>query len=73
MSMNPAPSENGQRACPRCGDAFTCDLSAGSEKCWCFDRPRVITAKNSTREGCLCPTCLNKLIDSISHQQEASV
>ncbi len=75
MSINAAPSQNGQQACPRCGQGFTCGLAANLERCWCFDLPHVIPVESASREGCLCPTCLNNLIDSLTKPQsdEASV
>ncbi|MBZ0288130.1 MAG: cysteine-rich CWC family protein, partial [Anaerolineae bacterium] len=44
---------------------FTCGLSAHQEKCWCFDRPHVIEMTDASREGCLCPACLDKQIAAI--------
>jgi hypothetical protein len=45
-----------QRAlnCPRCGTAFTCDLSG---HCWCMDEPAKLPMP-AEGEDCLCQTCL---------------
>lgn len=74
MSKNVSPSPNGQRACPHCGQAFTCGLSSRLERCWCFDYPHVISMADASREGCVCPACLTKMIDRLTNQQnEANV
>jgi hypothetical protein len=45
-----------QRAltCPRCGTAFTCDLSG---RCWCMDETATLPMP-SEGEDCLCQACL---------------
>jgi hypothetical protein len=72
---NPFPAApNGARTCPRCGQSFSCDLSAHQEKCWCFDFPHLISMKDASREGCVCPTCLGKQIEAIQAKStEANV
>lgn len=74
MSKSASPSQHGQRACPGCGTAFTCGLAAGLERCWCFNLPHVIPVADASHEGCLCPACLQKVIDRVlKDQQEAGV
>jgi hypothetical protein len=69
-----AVTPNGTRTCPRCNQTFTCGLSAHLEKCWCFDRPHVIDMKDASREGCVCPACLDKQIAAIqARDKEANV
>ncbi|MEL6404896.1 MAG: cysteine-rich CWC family protein [Chloroflexota bacterium] len=51
--------------CPRCKAHFSCGVSAGDEKCWCFYFPRVMPLPppdTSTECGCLCPDCLENQI-----------
>lgn len=45
-----------QRAlnCPRCGTAFTCDLSG---HCWCMDETAKLPMP-AEGEDCLCQVCL---------------
>jgi hypothetical protein len=72
MSKNGSAYQSGARACPRCGQNFTCGLAAVDDHCWCFDLPHVISPKDASREGCLCPNCLGKLIDTIQKRDQAS-
>jgi hypothetical protein len=65
---NPLPHLS-QRICPRCSAKFTCGLAAMEAACWCFEMPNVITASITSRQGCLCPNCLQKLIESIQAKQ----
>lgn len=65
---------SGERACPRCGQTFTCGLAAHQEKCWCFELPHIISMKDASREGCICPSCLQKQIDEIqAREKQANV
>ena len=76
MSKIPSPPPNGERACHRCGQKFTCGLAAAHERCWCFDYPHVIPVKDANREGCLCPACLQIEINrqlNLRKQNEAGV
>jgi hypothetical protein len=41
-------------ACPRCGTAFTCDLSG---RCWCAVEAARLPMP-AEGEDCLCPACL---------------
>lgn len=61
---------SGEHLCPRCGAAFTCGLRAKQDGCWCFNFPHIIPLEEATREGCLCPDCLGKLIESIQARQQ---
>ncbi|MGL5166022.1 MAG: cysteine-rich CWC family protein [Afipia sp.] len=58
-STNPAT----QRAlnCPRCGTAFTCDLSG---HCWCMDEAAKLPMPVEG-EDCLCQACLRAVASSI--------
>jgi hypothetical protein len=49
--------------CPQCGAAMRCGAVSGDATCWCFDLPRVI-AVPTPQASCLCPACLQQLIDS---------
>ena len=43
------------------------NMPAGDASCWCFSMPRVVPVPASDRgetTGCLCPACLQQLIDS---------
>ncbi|MCB9456084.1 MAG: cysteine-rich CWC family protein [Anaerolineaceae bacterium] len=52
--------------CPRCGAQFTCGLALGEARCWCFDLPaQVHLSKKGMKEGCLCPKCLQAVLDEI--------
>ena len=74
MSNSTSSAPNGARTCPRCGQPFGCDLSAHQEKCWCFEYPHVISMKDASHEGCVCPACLAKQIEEIQAQgKEANV
>jgi hypothetical protein len=76
VSKIPSPPLNGDNACPRCGQKFTCGLAAAQERCWCFDLPHVIPMTDANREGCLCPACLKAEIDrqlTLRKQNEAGV
>ena len=50
-----APSRH--MACPRCGAAFDCALSAD---CWCSAEPYRLPLSGAACEDCLCPTCLRQ-------------
>lgn len=47
--------------CIKCGGEFTCDIEAGKDKCWCFDKPHVMKP-DPTLKGCYCPKCLDEKI-----------
>ncbi|MBB5054521.1 hypothetical protein HNQ36_004523 [Afipia massiliensis] len=53
---SPSSAAAAQRAlnCPRCGTAFTCDLSG---HCWCMDETAKLPMP-AEGEDCLCPACL---------------
>jgi hypothetical protein len=54
---HPSPASTTQPralACPRCGTAFTCDLSG---RCWCADEAARLPMPTEG-EDCLCPNCL---------------
>lgn len=52
--------------CPRCGAQFTCGLALGEARCWCFDLPvKVPLSKKGAKEGCLCPNCMQTIVDEI--------
>ncbi|WP_458757912.1 cysteine-rich CWC family protein [Afipia sp. TerB] len=54
---HPSPDHTAQPralACPRCGAAFTCDLSG---HCWCMDEAARLPMP-AEGEDCLCPSCL---------------
>lgn len=51
----------GARTCSQCGAGFTCGLAAGAERCWCFDLPVVLPAREGA--ACLCPKCLQAVLD----------
>jgi hypothetical protein len=44
-------------------------MVAGDSKCWCFAMPHVIPVPSGSGQdaapqaGCLCPACLQKLIE----------
>ena len=69
MSDEQTQAEN-QHKCPRCGTPFTCGLQAEHASCWCFAFPHIITAENTTRQGCLCPKCLGELIEKIKLEEK---
>lgn len=52
----PPANPAAQRAlsCPRCGTAFTCDLSG---HCWCMDETAKLPMP-AEGEDCLCQACL---------------
>lgn len=50
-------------ACPRCGSAFTCGMTAGQAVCWCAKLPAILPPE--PRLGrCFCPDCLRLLARS---------
>jgi len=50
--------------CKKCKNQFECSAADSSKKCWCFDKPNVISLKNEdAEESCLCPNCLDKKIE----------
>jgi len=57
----PSRRSDGRRTCPRCGAAFTCDLLAGKQTCWCTSFPPLMPLDDQAKE-CLCPDCLKKAI-----------
>lgn len=69
MTEDNTQSNQGECTCPQCGTKFTCGLAAMQATCWCFEKPKVITAAKASRQGCLCPDCLQKLIESIQTKQ----
>ncbi|MBZ0275868.1 MAG: cysteine-rich CWC family protein [Anaerolineae bacterium] len=57
--------------CPRCGSQFTCGLANGESHCWCFDLPhKVPLPKAQAQKGCLCPNCLQQVMDEIAAQEK---
>ncbi|MES2509701.1 MAG: cysteine-rich CWC family protein [Pseudomonadota bacterium] len=56
--------------CPSCGTGLRCGMVAGDSQCWCFALPHVIPVPSDNKQdlaasaGCLCPACLQRLIDS---------
>ncbi|WP_420070641.1 cysteine-rich CWC family protein [Vibrio gazogenes] len=42
-------------ACPQCGEATHCGISAGESDCWCF---HVSTREKTGAAHCLCRRCL---------------
>ncbi|MES2281602.1 MAG: cysteine-rich CWC family protein [Pseudomonadota bacterium] len=72
MTAPGAPQDAGLQdtsTCPRCGAGLRCGMVANDSKCWCFEMPHVIpvppTSGNdgALQAGCLCPACLQKLIE----------
>lgn len=65
MTTNAAPeAAPGVSRCERCGATFECGVLAGSDKCWCFDLPKLgpLPAEFSR---CLCPDCLKTFIRKV--------
>ncbi|MGL4560435.1 MAG: cysteine-rich CWC family protein [Afipia sp.] len=64
MVTKSSASPAAQRAlnCPRCGTAFTCDLSG---HCWCMDETAKLPMP-AAGEDCLCPACLRAAAKSNS-------
>ncbi|MES2945641.1 MAG: cysteine-rich CWC family protein [Pseudomonadota bacterium] len=75
----PVPSDVARSAagdssvCPGCGGGLRCGMVAGDSECWCYSMPHVIpvpvaanasTSSSAAKTSCLCPTCLQLLIDS---------
>ncbi|MEW5797953.1 MAG: cysteine-rich CWC family protein [Bacteroidota bacterium] len=56
--------------CPQCGKEFACGAKAGSETCWCFSLPRVVSPHEGTK--CLCSACLAKKISELDRRSEPS-
>ncbi|MCB9450634.1 MAG: cysteine-rich CWC family protein [Anaerolineaceae bacterium] len=57
--------------CPRCGEPFTCGLAVGEAHCWCFDMPKKASiGKEQAQQGCICPKCLQALLDEMKAQGE---
>jgi hypothetical protein len=51
---DPDRSKPRAKTCPRCGAAFTCDLSG---HCWCMDEAARLPMPVEGGD-CLCPSCL---------------
>ncbi len=60
-AMSPA---KGRVTCPQCGNAFVCEVQAGSERCWCFDLPPVNSVVSDVAKdaSCLCRNCLQQRV-----------
>lgn len=50
----------GEDICSNCGELFRCDLSAGSETCWCQDMPFKLPV-STDHARCYCPKCLKEV------------
>ncbi|WP_371434840.1 cysteine-rich CWC family protein [Polaromonas sp.] len=53
--------------CPRCGAGLRCGMVTGDATCWCFAMPHAIPVPSTDKTkqaGCLCPACLQQLIDA---------
>ncbi len=72
MSTSPSQSP-GERLCPGCGAAFTCDVEAGKDGCWCFGLPQIAPLDEPRFKGCLCPDCLQKTIETIQARSNGAV
>ena len=59
MYGNPRIDKRTETICEECGVEFRCDISAGKDKCWCFDYPNVVKSES---QNCLCKDCLDKKI-----------
>jgi hypothetical protein len=46
-----------RKVCPECKTAFGCFTS----ECWCDELPNIVPLDAS--RGCMCPACLEKVID----------
>ncbi|KAB1457487.1 cysteine-rich CWC family protein [Vibrio panuliri] len=52
---------NSTHACPSCGAASFCDISAGKSHCWCFDIEKRDLSNTPKFDKCLCRKCLSLL------------
>lgn len=66
------------KACPRCGEGFTCGMAAGEQSCWCAELPNVISldgilfpGDDVKYEDCLCPNCLQELIGQVQESMDS--
>lgn len=46
--------------CPECGQPAYCGISAGEEKCWCFEVEQREIPSSLQGKACLCRSCLSK-------------
>src|SRR5712691_7620964 len=58
---DPFRDRSKQKSCSNCGLSFGCGPSAGKERCWCEDLPRV-SLVGAAEQDCLCPECLSQAI-----------
>ncbi|RYX89978.1 MAG: nicotinate-nucleotide--dimethylbenzimidazole phosphoribosyltransferase [Comamonadaceae bacterium] len=70
--------------CPRCGAGLRCGMVSGDATCWCYSMPHVVPVPASAAlgkvsggaakipeadaPGCLCPNCLQQLIDRMNDE-----
>ncbi|WP_114764787.1 cysteine-rich CWC family protein [Vibrio rhodolitus] len=47
--------------CPNCGENSFCEISAGKERCWCFDIEKRDLSSTARSGVCLCRKCLSSL------------
>lgn len=64
-------SELNNSICPQCGREFECGVKAGSETCWCFSFPRIVSPNES--KECLCPDCLEQKISGGKKQTKLTI
>ena len=57
--MGNEPNVNSK--CPGCGEGFRCGIDDPGN-CWCAQRPKVVHVPSGATGGCLCPTCLDRLV-----------
>jgi hypothetical protein len=71
--MEPSTNECGAgvRVCPRCSAQFVCGMESGAARCWCADLP-VVKLPQPATEGCFCPDCLKKLLETRACSPESS-
>jgi hypothetical protein len=65
-----APVFAASSVCSGCGAAFRCGMTAGDAQCWCYSLPHIVPlpTANAAAASCLCPACLQALMDKSEHE-----